>query len=58
MAETGKRSSTFEVVTAMIVKCRARAVDLTPEAEFPQAYDICYTVCYPLWMGIMVIACT
>lgn len=33
MAETGKRSSTFEVVTAMILKCRARALDLMPEAE-------------------------
>lgn len=33
MEETGKRSSTFEVVTAMILKCRARAIDLAPEAE-------------------------
>jgi Transferase family len=33
LVETGQRSSTFEVVTAMILKCRARAIDLAPEAE-------------------------
>jgi Transferase family len=33
MVETGQRSTTFEVVTAMILKCRAHAIDLAPEAE-------------------------
>ncbi|KAJ3706402.1 hypothetical protein LUZ61_010107 [Rhynchospora tenuis] len=33
MAETGQKCSTFDVVTAMIFKCRARAIDLAPEAE-------------------------
>ncbi|KAJ4821330.1 HXXXD-type acyl-transferase family protein [Rhynchospora pubera] len=33
MAETGQRSSTFEVVTAILLKCRVRAIDLAPEAE-------------------------
>ncbi|KAJ4797537.1 HXXXD-type acyl-transferase family protein [Rhynchospora pubera] len=38
MAETGQRSSTFDVVTAMIFKCRARAIDLAPEADIRMGF--------------------
>ncbi|KAJ3691025.1 hypothetical protein LUZ61_020189 [Rhynchospora tenuis] len=38
MTETGQRSSTFDVVTAMIFKCRVRAIDLAPEAKVGVAF--------------------
>ncbi|KAJ1688167.1 hypothetical protein LUZ63_019557 [Rhynchospora breviuscula] len=38
MAETGQRSSSFDVVTAMIFKCFARAIDLAPEADIRMGF--------------------